>query len=138
MLRIFRGRILLCGVFCFVFLTAAGGLQAQDDPASDRSKKLKYHSETSLSLVLVKGNNNSLSYSLDTEQNLEFLKNKISMAGKFISSRSNGEKTAEVYYGHLKYDRSIGTRAHLLGFMRYEQNKLAGYNFRIALSFGGG
>ncbi len=84
---------------------------------------MKYKSETSLSLVLVNGNNHSLSYSLDTEQNLEILKNKISIAGIFIHSRSEGEKTAEGYYGHLKYDRSIGAREHLLGFMSYEQIK---------------
>jgi len=65
-------------------------------------------------------------------------KNRISLAGRFIHSRSDGVKTAEIYYAHVKFNRRIGTRAYLLGYTSYDQNKLAGYNFRVALSFGGG
>ncbi len=102
------------------------------------SRKVKYNSETSFSLVLVKGNTDSLSYSLDTRQNFEILKNRILLSGRFIHSRSDGTKTAEVYSAHLKYDRKLGNRAYLLGYTSYDQNRLAGFNYRLAMSFGGG
>jgi len=111
-----------------------GAEEAADPPPP----KLKYASETSFSLVLVKGNNDSLSYSFDTNQNFDLMKNRISLAGRFIHARSDGKKTAEIYYAHLKYDRKLGARAYLLGYTSYDQNRLAGYNFRVALSFGGG
>ena len=111
-------------------------LSAEDgEPAS---RKVKYNSETSFSLVLVKGNTDSLSYSLDTRQNIEILKNRILLSGRFILSRSDGTKTAEVYSAHLKYDRKLGNRAYLLGYTSYDQNRLAGFNYRLALSLGGG
>jgi len=101
-------------------------------------KKLKYSSETSFSLVLVKGNNENISYSFDTKQNLALRKNKLEFKGRFINAKSNGKKTTEIYYSHMKYDRQIKSFAYLLGFVRYERNKLAGYNYRLALSGGGG
>jgi len=105
----------------------------------DKEKTLDYSSETSLSLVLVRGNNQNFSFSFDTEQQLEIKKlNKIEYKGKFIKANSNGEKKTEVYYSHLKYDRKILPRSYILGFVRYERNKLAGYNYRLALSLGGG
>jgi putative salt-induced outer membrane protein YdiY len=122
--------------FLLLFLLTSLIVRAEDKKPAER--RIEYDSETSLSLVLVKGNNNNLSYSLDTEQNLDILKNRVSLRGRFISSRSNGAKTAEIYYGHLKYDRRIGSWAYLLGFTRYERNQLAGYNYRLALSFGAG
>ncbi len=109
-----------------------------EDAADHSPPKVIYASETSFSLVLVKGNNDSLSYSLDSRQNFDIMKNRIMLAGRFILSRSDGIKTAEIYTAHLKYDRKLGARAYLLGYTSYDQNKLAGYNFRVALSFGGG
>ncbi len=123
--------VLFCFFLCSPFLGA-------EEESAEPEPKVKYASETSFSLVLVKGNNNSLSYSFDTNQNFDVKKNRISLAGRFIHSRSDGVKTAEIYYAHVKYDRRIGTRAYLLGYTSYDQNKLAGYNFRVALSFGGG
>ena len=135
-----RGRLggpLLFLWCCLGLFLCRSDLGAQDE-AEKKPRNLVYSSETSLSLVLVKGNNNSLSYSVDTNHNLEIFKNLIEWRGRMIHSRSDGEKTAEVYYTHLKYDRRIGSRAHLLGFTRYERNLLAGYNYRVAVSFGGG
>jgi hypothetical protein len=86
----------------------------------------------------VSGNTQSLSYSFDTRQNFDILKNRIGLAGRFIYSRSDGVKSAEVYYAHVKYDRQIGTRACPLGDTSYVQNRLAGCNFSVALSLGGG
>ena len=97
-----------------------------------------YNSSTSLSLVMVRGNNKTLSFSFDTDQNIQIKKNRLNLKGRFIDSSSNGNKKAEIYYSHLKYDREISNCAYLLGFVRYERNKLAGYNSRIALSAGGG
>ena len=105
---------------------------------TEPKKNLKYASTTSLSLVLTHGNKEDFSFSLDTDQNLEFHKNRINFKGRFIVSSSNGEKTAEIYYSQLKFDRKIKSRAYLLGFARYERNKLSGYLFRIALSAGAG
>jgi len=103
-----------------------------------KEKKLKYSSETSFSMVLVKGNNKNISYSFDTKQILALRKNKVEFKGRFIKAKSNGKKTSEIYYSHIKYDRQIKSFAYLLGFARYERNKLAGYNYRLALSGGGG
>ncbi len=108
------------------------------DENREIEKAVKYESKTSLSLVMTKGNNKAFSFSLDTDQNLEFRKNRFNLKGRFIDSSSNGEKTAEIYSSQLKYDRKISPRAYLLGFVRYERNKLSGYLFRIALSAGGG
>jgi len=105
----------------------------------EEKKPVQYNSETSLSLVLVRGNNQNFSFSFDTEQELKIKKyNRVEYKGRFINATSNGEKKTEIYYSHLKYDRKIKPRAYLLGFLRYERNKLAGYNYRMALSLGGG
>lgn len=122
---------------CCLGLFFIGPVLGADDGASQKTRNLVYSSETSLSLVQVKGNNNSLSYSVDTTHELQIYKNLIEWRGRMIHSRSDGEKTAEVYHTHLKYDRRIG-RAHLLGFTRYERNVLAGYDYRVAMSLGGG
>lgn len=114
-------------------------IKAEEETNEEEEKALKYNSETSLSLVVVRGNNQNLSFSFDTEQELEIKKyNKFEYQGKFINAESNGEKKTEVYYSHLKYDRKIRPRSYILGFIRYERNQLAGYNYRLALSFGGG
>jgi len=110
-----------------------------EDKKEEDEKPLKYNSETGLSLVLVRGNNQNFSFSFDTEQALQIKKlNRIEYKGKFIKATSNGEKKAEVYYSHLKYDRKILPCSYILGFLRYERNKLAGYNYRLAFSLGGG
>jgi hypothetical protein len=131
-----RAPVLFLGCLLGLFIINSG-LRAEDETAK-KPKNVIYSSETSLSLVQVKGNNNSTSYSVDTNHKLEVFKNLIDWQGRMIHSRSDGEKTAEIYYTHLKYDRMIGSRAHLLGFTRYERNILAGYNYRVAVSFGGG
>jgi putative salt-induced outer membrane protein YdiY len=113
------------------------GLFAEQE-GDKKEKKLKYSSETSFSMVLVKGNNDNISYSFDTKQNLALRKNKLEFKGRFINAKSNGKKTSEIYYSHMKYDRQIKSFAYMLGFVRYERNKLAGYNYRLALSGGGG
>jgi len=100
--------------------------------------KHKYFSSTSFSLVLTKGNSESFSYSFDTEQNLHLNKNRFNLKAQFIKARAEGEKTSELYYSHLKYDRELNKKLYLLGLVRYEQNKLSGNNYRLALSGGGG
>jgi len=130
-------RRLLSVLFVVIgMLFPAFGYAQGKKPESE--KNVKYASTTSLSLVLARGNNKNFSFSLDTDQNLEFHKNRINFKGRFIDSSSNGEKTAEIYYSQLKIDRKIKSRAYLLGFVRYERNKLSGYLFRIALSAGAG
>jgi len=126
--------LLITGLFLLESL-----ILAEEKEEEDKEKSLDYSSETSLALALVRGNNQNFSLSFDTEQELKIKKlNKIEYKGKFIKANSNGEKKAEIYYSHLKYDRKILPRYYLLGFFRYERNKLSGYNYRLALSFGGG
>lgn len=122
---------LLVGICFFLPLFAEKGNE-------EKEKSLKYFSSTSFSLVLARGNNQNFSFSFDTEQNLHFKKNKFGFKGRVIDISSNGEKKSEIYYSHLKYDREISSRVHLLGIFRFERNKLAGYNFRVAFSAGGG
>lgn len=112
-------------------------IHAQESvPESD--KAFKYTSATGLSLVLTRGNNQDFLFSLDTDQNLEFNKNRVNLKGRFINSSSKGEKTSEIYYSQLKFDRKITPKAYILAFVRYERNILSGYSFRIAFSAGGG
>jgi len=112
---------------------------AEEEKKEEEEKPFQYNSETSLSLVLVRGNNQNFSFSFDTHQEFKIKKyNKFEYKGRFINANSNGEKKTEIYYSHLKYDRKILPRSYVLGFIRYERNKLAGYNYRLALSFGGG
>lgn len=120
-----------------IFLIVSLFVHAQEKEEK-KEKSWKYFSSTSLSLVMVKGNNENFSYCLDTEHNLHIKKNRFNFKGRFINAKSNGKKTSEIYYSHLKYDHELKSRTYLLGFVRYERNKLAGYNFRIALSGGGG
>lgn len=87
---------------------------------------------------MVKGNNDNLSFSLDTEQNFDILQHRIGLKGRFITAKAKDRDTSEIYYAHLKYDRRLRSRSWLLGYLRYESNKQAGYNFRLALSGGGG
>lgn len=119
-------------------LLASGVFFAQEAEGKPAEKALKYNSATSFSLVLTEGNNQTRSFSVDTDHTLAFDRNRLNVKGRLINSSNNGEKTSEIYYGHLKYDREIKVKAYLLGFFRYERNKLAGYNYRIALSGGGG
>lgn len=108
-------------------------------PSSPTTKEnFKYHSTTALSLVMTKGNTENFSFSFDTDHNFEFSKNKINFKGRVIKATSNSTAKTEMYYAHLKYDRNLSSRAYLLGFSRFERNKQAGYDYRVALSFGGG
>jgi len=130
-------RILLVITLCVFFLSI--NTLAEEEEKKEEEKPFQYNSETSLSLVLVRGNNQNFSLSFDTEQKFKIKKyNKLEYKGKFIKATSNGEKKAEIYYSHLKYDRKILPRSYILGFVRYERNKLAGYNYRMAFSLGGG
>jgi len=132
-----KERIKLYFLFLLSILMINFGLFAEQEN-DKKEKKLSYSSETSFSMVLVKGNNKNISYSFDTKQNIALKNNKLEFKGRFINAKSNGKKTSEIYYSHIKYDRQIKSVAYLLGFARYERNKLAGYNYRLALSGGGG
>jgi len=109
-----------------------------EEKSGEKENQKKYYSSTSFSLVLTRGNNRALSLSFDTEQNLRLAKNVLSFKGSIIHSSSDNQKKSEIYYSHFKYDRKISSRAYLLGLVRVERNKLAGYNFRLALSVGAG
>lgn len=123
----------------FIVLNSGLALGEENKPSSEINKeKFKYHSTTALSLVMTKGNTENLSLSFETDHNFEFSKNKINFKGRAIKATSNSATKTEMYYAHLKYDRNLSSRAYLLGFSRFERNKQAGYDYRVALSFGGG
>jgi putative salt-induced outer membrane protein YdiY len=124
-------------VGCFLICCTAGLWYAQENQ-TDAAKKTQYASSTSFSLVLARGNNKNYSFSVDSEHRLQINRNRFNFRGRFLNSKSDREKTSEIYYSHLKYDRQLGDSPYLLSFVRYERNKLAGYNYRIALSVGGG
>jgi putative salt-induced outer membrane protein YdiY len=139
------GTLFITALFFILTLGLSPGLSqdntsaVQDKDKEEQKNVLKYNSQTSLSLVLTRGNNKNFSFSFDTNQTLKIHKaNTLELKGRFINTESNGEKKSEVYYSHLKYDRKIGKKAYLLSFFRYERNRLAGYNYRLALSVGGG
>lgn len=104
----------------------------------DEEKEKIYSSSTSLSFVLTRGNNKGFFFSFDTVQNIHLKKNELSFKGNIIYSNSNNQEKSEIFYSHLKYNRKIGSRTYLLSLVRAERNKLAGYNFRFALSVGAG
>ena len=130
-------RINRASIFILLASLMVFPLGAQEE-SGDKEKEKKYYSSTSFSLVLTRGNNKALSFSFDTEQNLRLAKNVLNFKGSIIHSSSNNQKKTEIYYSHVKYDRKISSRAYLLGLVRAERNKLAGYNFRLALSIGAG
>lgn len=130
-------RINRVGTFILLASLIALPLGAEEE-SGEKEKEKKYYSSTSFSLVLTRGNNRALSFSFDTEQNLRLAKNVLSFKGSIIHSSSDNQKKTEIYYSHFKYDRKISSRVYLLGLVRVERNKLAGYNFRLALSIGAG
>lgn len=126
-------------IIFFIFLTSLSFLPLEALEENDeKEKEKKYSSSTSFSCVLTRGNNKDFSFSFDTEQNLHIKKSKLNLKGSIIYSDSDNQKKSEIYYSHLKYDREISSRAYLLGLIRAERNKLAGYNYRFALSLGAG
>lgn len=123
----------------FILLVSSSFLPLRaDEENEEKEKEKKYNSSTSFSLVLTRGNNKDFSFSFDTDQNLSLGKNKLNLKGSIICSSSNNQKKSEIYYSHLKYDRKISSRAYLLGLIRADRNKLAGYNSRFAFSAGAG
>lgn len=110
-------------------------IQAEE---GSKDEKKSYSSSTSFSLLMTSGNSQDFSLGLDTEQNLELNKNHIQFKGSIIYSESDGSKDSELYYSHLEYKRTFSSKVYILGFGRIERNVLAGYNYRLALSGGGG
>jgi putative salt-induced outer membrane protein len=107
--------------------------------AEDEEKKTKhYSSSTSFSLLMTSGNTKEFTLGLETEQNLNLEKNQIQYKGSIIYSESEGARESELYYSHLEYKRIFSSRAYLLSIGRWERNVLSGYNYRLALSAGGG
>jgi hypothetical protein len=78
------------------------------EPERKKPSPVNDTSETNLSLVMVKGYNDNLSFSLDTEQNFDILKHRIGLKGRFIAAKAKDRDTSEIYYAHLKYDRMMG------------------------------
>ena len=97
-----------------------------------------YHSSTSISFLLARGNNKALNLSFDTDQNFGIKKDSLNLKGTIIYARDNGFMTNEIYYTHLKYNHQLGDGAYLLSLARFERNVLAGYPSRFSFSAGGG
>lgn len=110
---------------------------AADKPPQP-AKLLIYHSSTSISFLLARGNNKTLSFSFDTDQNIGIKKDSLNLKGTLIYARDNGFMTNEIYYTHLKYNHQLGEGAYLLSLARFERNVLAGYPSRFSFSAGGG
>lgn len=124
------------GISFFILLACHSAVAQQKNEENEKTPA--YSSNTSFSLVLTKGNNDTFSLSFDTEQNFQIKKNRLNLKGRFIRSNSENEKTSEIYYSNLKYAREINSKIYLVGFFRFERNKLAGYRARFAFSSGSG
>ena len=107
----------------------------QDVPGEEKAPKV-YSSSTSLSLLFTSGNTETKIFALDTEQDLRLEKNQFQIKGSIISSRNDGTKDSEFYYGHLKYKREFLEKVYFLGLGRFERNELAGYLHRLSLTGG--
>jgi len=129
-------KIIFLILFCLI--TTTSFLMSDDQDKQKKKNNFQYKSTTALSLVMTRGNSETFSLSMDTDHNFTFYKNKINFKGRFIKATSNQAHKTEIYYVHLKYDRNLSSRAYLLGFSRFERNRQAGYDYRIALSLGGG
>lgn len=132
-------------IACGTAVALAGmlALAAQDAPqaavaAAAPAKPKIYFSFTSFSLLLTGGNNQNLSYSVDTDQNLTLARNIINIKGSAIYARSNHQPRSGIYSAHVKYDRQLSARAYFMGLTRFERNKSAGYLSRFAVTTGGG
>lgn len=134
------GRVALLLTAALAALTVPSGATAQDAaPAAAPPPAPKiYYSSTSFSFLLTRGNNQSLSYSVDTDHNLTLTKNVFNIKGSAIYARNNGQPRSGIYYSHVKYDRQLSGRAYLLGMTRFERNKSAGYLSRLSVTTGGG
>lgn len=119
----------------FILFFALQGIKAEEE----KGKKPKpYSSSSSFSLLMTSGNAKDLTLGLDTEQNLNLGKNQIQFKVSVIYSESKGSKESEVYTSHIEYKRTFTPRAYFIGLGRWERNVLAGYNYRFALTVGGG
>jgi putative salt-induced outer membrane protein YdiY len=105
-------------------------------PPSDQS--FAYHSSTSFSFLLAGGNNKTMSFSFDTDQNFFVKRDSLNLKGSIIYAQSNGFKKNEIYYTHLKYNHPLSQGAYLLGLARFERDVRAGYPSRFSFSAGGG
>lgn len=119
----------ICVLVCSPFVVAGQETQEVEKPPP-------YTSSTSLSLLLTTGNTETMTLAFDTEQSLRLEKNQFQIKGSVISSRNDGTKDSELYYGHLKYKRDFVEKAYFLGLGRFEKNELAGYIHRISLTGG--
>ena len=97
-----------------------------------------YFSSTGLSALFTAGNNEGLTLSLDTDQNLTFDKDKFNLKGQVIYTHSKGEKGTEIYSAALKYDRQLNSKSYLLGLTQFSRNVLSGFNSRLAFIAGAG
>ncbi len=113
----------------------AGGPSTASPPSP---KAWTYHSSTSFSFLLARGNNESLSFGFDTDQTLGLGKDSLNLKGNVIYAKTNGLITNAIYYGHLKYNHQLGDGAYLLGLVRFDRDLLAGYPSRFSFSAGGG
>ncbi|MFP4082982.1 MAG: DUF481 domain-containing protein [Candidatus Aminicenantes bacterium] len=118
-----------------VWALLSAAAQAQE---KEEKKEKAYSSSTSFSLLMTSGNTQDLTLGFETEQNLNFDKNKVQFKGSVIYSESEGTKDSELYYSHLQYKRSFSPKAYFLGHAGIERNVLSGYNYRFALNLGGG
>ena len=119
----------IIGLVCSPFVEAGQEVQGEEKPPP-------YTSSTSLSLLLTAGNTETMTFAFDTEQSLRLEKNQFQIKGSVISSRNEGNKDSELYYGHLKYKRDFLEKAYFLGLGRFERNELAGYLHRLSLTGG--
>jgi putative salt-induced outer membrane protein YdiY len=132
-----------------LLLAVLGSARAQDQPAGgsgpaaseggpSQAKAATYHSSTSFSFLLARGNNNTLSFGFDTEQNLVLRSDSFNLKGSVIYAQANGLKKNEIYYAHLKVNHQLSEGAYLLSLARFERDVLAGYPSRLSFSAGGG
>jgi len=119
----------------FVFFNAS---LVNAEEGDKEKKEKKYFSSTSFSFLLTRGNNEDLNFSFDTDQNLNFEKNKFNLKVNIILTSSRNKVKSEIYTSHLKYRRKIGPKAYLLGLFSFEKNKSAGYDSRFIFSIGVG
>lgn len=120
---------------CFV-LFSAFSIKAEEK--DNKGEEKKYFSSTSFSFLLIRGNSEDLTFSFDTDQSLNFKKDKLNLKIDVILTRTNRQEKSEIYYSQLKYNRQMNSRAYLLGLMAFDRNKSAGIDFRLAFSVGAG
>ena len=103
-----------------------------EEKLQEKNEEAVWKSSLGISFVTVSGNASSETLSISGDAERKDKKTKFSINAGTVYGESDGEKTAEYWYGKSKYDEKISQRTYLFGQLNAQGNKLAGYDYRLS------